>query len=78
MEFLSRKKLYSDSTLKSLHSDYLNCISTSIQKAFETQLAPTSELCLKEKALYYNHLNDNSKIEHDIILRYFNTIRHLN
>jgi hypothetical protein len=78
MEFLSRKKLYSDSTLKSLHNDYLNCISNTIQKAFETQVAPTSEFCLHEKKLYYNHLNDNSKIEHDNILRYFNTIRTLN
>ena len=78
MEFIARKKLYSDSTLKSLHNDYLTCISNTIQKSFETKSAPVSEFCVAEKQLYYNHLNDNSKIEHDNLLRYFNTIRDLN
>jgi len=77
MEFISRKKLYSDSTLKSLHNDYLNCISNTIQNSFESQKIPTSEICLEEKKLYYNHLNDNSKIEHDNILRYYNTIKQI-
>lgn len=78
MDIFSRKKLYSDSTLKSLHNDYLNCISNTIQNAFEVQKAPASEFCLQEKQLFYNHLNDHSKIEHDNILRYFNSIRNLN
>lgn len=77
MDLFLGKKLYSDSTLKSLHNEYLNCISSEITKAFETKNIGNSEYCLEQKKNYYNYLHDKSKLEHDNIIRYFNSIRKL-
>lgn len=75
MDFILGKKLYSDSTLKSLHAQYLTCVEREVTKAFETGLVKNEELCLNEKKNYYNHLHDNSKIEHDNITRYIRSVR---
>lgn len=75
MDFILGKKLYSDSTLKSLHSEYLNCVEREVTKAFESGVVKFEELCLNEKKNYYNHLHDQSKIEHDNVIRYFRSVR---
>ena len=77
MDLIFGKKLFSDSTLKSLHANYLVCVSNEVSKAFETGFVKPDELCLNEKKNYYNHLHDNSKIEHDNIIRYFRSVRRL-
>jgi len=76
MDFIFGKKLYSDSTLKSLHKEYLSCVEREVVKAFETGFVKHDELCLDEKKNYYNHLHDNSKIEHDNIIRYLHSVRY--
>ncbi len=75
MDFIFSKKLYSDSTLQNLHSQYLTCVEREVSKAFETGFVKYDELCLNEKKNYYNHLHDNNKIEHDNIIRYFRSVR---
>lgn len=75
MDFLFGKKLYSDCTLRTLHSEYLNCISNEVTKAFEIGNVKTDELCLSEKKNYYNYLHDQNKVEHDNIIRYFRSVR---
>jgi len=77
MEFIFGKRLYSDSTLKALHKEYLNCVSNEITKAFESGNVKQEELCLKEKKNYYNYLHDQNKLEHDNIIRYFRNLRSL-
>ena len=54
MDFILGKKLYSDSTLKSLHANYLSCVDREVSKAFETGVVQLDELCLNEKKNYYN------------------------
>jgi len=75
MDLFLNKKLYSDSTLKSLHANYLSCIEREVTKAFEIGLVKQEEFCLDEKKNYYNHLHDKSKMEHDNIIRYFRSVR---
>jgi len=75
MDFILGKKLYSDSTLKRFHADYLTCVSDEVTKAFETGNIKDEELCLTEKKKYYDYLHDNSKIEHDNLIRYYRSIR---
>lgn len=77
MDLILGKKLYSDSSLKQLHNEYLTCISQEISKAFDTKNVPSGEVCLEQKKNYYNYLHDKSKIEHDNIIRYFNSVRKL-
>lgn len=75
MDLILGKRLYSDSTLKSLHSEYLTCIEKEVLKAFEIGAVKNQELCLEQKKNYFNHLHDNNKLEHDNIIRYFRSVQ---
>ena len=38
----------------------------------ENQTLPIYEICLDEKNHYYSYLNDAKRIEHDLLLKFFN------
>jgi hypothetical protein len=69
--YLKISKLYSDSTLKTLHNSYKTCINDEVAKHFTNGTVPSDELCLNEKKEYYNHLHQAKKMEHDNIMKYY-------
>lgn len=66
-------KLNIDTRTERLHYNYQKCISNSIQQSFSENKMPNTELCIKEKQEFYNHLHEVDKIEHDNLMKYYHT-----
>ncbi len=74
LTFILRSKLYRDSRLKQLHSQYKECVANTILKSFQEDKVVDGEVCLEEKQAFYTHLHENRRFEHDNLVAYMKNI----